>query len=113
MELSAIDRTFLAAMAQDDGPSNMSELTARLQVSPDYASQYRLRLIAAGMIGAPTRGSVDFALPYLREYLRGTMPRRSGSEATRSRWCPCPRGADASSAAPSVIRNVRDSATFV
>ncbi len=70
MELSAIDRTFLAAMAQDDGPSNMSELTARLQVSPDYASQYRLRLIAAGMIGAPTRGSVDFALPYLREYLR-------------------------------------------
>ncbi|MGH9115277.1 MAG: hypothetical protein ACRDWW_05545 [Acidimicrobiales bacterium] len=35
-----------------------------------YASQYRLRLIAAELIEAVRRRYVDFALPYLREYLR-------------------------------------------
>jgi len=36
----------------------------------NYASQYRLRLIAAELIEPVRRGYVDFALPYLREYLR-------------------------------------------
>ena len=35
-----------------------------------YASQYRLRLIAAELIHPMRRGFVDFSLPYLREYLR-------------------------------------------
>ena len=37
---------------------------------PIYASQYRLRLIAAELIESSSHGYVDFALPYLREYLR-------------------------------------------
>jgi len=41
----------------------------------NYASQYRLRLIAAELIHSTRRGYVDFVLPYLREYLG---PRRGG-----------------------------------
>lgn len=67
---SPIDRSFLLAMAQDDGPSKMADLQRRLGVDVRYASQYRLRLIAAELIEPVRRGYVDFALPYLRDYLR-------------------------------------------
>ncbi len=67
---SEIDRAFLNAMTQDDGPSKMADLQRRLGVDVNYASQYRLRLIAAELIYSTRRGYVDFALPYLREYLR-------------------------------------------
>lgn len=67
---SAIDKSFLLAMAQDDGPSKMSDIRRRLDVDVNYASQYRLRLIAAELIHPTRHGYVDFALPYLREYLR-------------------------------------------
>jgi len=67
---SDIDRAFLAAMAQDDGPSRMADIQRRLNVTVNYLSQYRLRLIAAELIYSTRRGFVDFALPYLREYLR-------------------------------------------
>ncbi len=67
---SDIDKSFLLAMARDDGPSKMSAIKDRLNVNNNYASQYRLRLIAAELIESPRRGYVDFALPYLREYLR-------------------------------------------
>jgi hypothetical protein len=67
---SNIDRTFLLAMAQDDGPSRMADLQHRLGVDVNYLSQYRLRLISAELIHSTRRGYVDFALPYLREYLR-------------------------------------------
>lgn len=67
---SAIDKTFLLAMTKDDGPSKMADIQERLGVGVNYASQYRLRLIAAELIVSSSRGYVDFALPYLREYLR-------------------------------------------
>jgi hypothetical protein len=67
---SSIDRAFLLAMAEDDGPSKMADIQRRLGVDVNYASQYRLRLIAAELIEAVSRGYVDFALPYLREHLR-------------------------------------------
>lgn len=69
-DTSAIDRSFLLAMAQDDGPSKMADIQRRLGVDVRYASQYRLRLIAAELVEPVRRGYVDFALPYLREYLR-------------------------------------------
>jgi hypothetical protein len=69
-DASAIDKSFLLAMTQDDGPSKMADIQKRLGVDVNYASQYRLRLIAAELIEASRRGYVDFALPYLREYLR-------------------------------------------
>ena len=67
---SEIDKSFLLAMAHDDGASRMADIQQRLDVDVDYASQYRLRLIAAELIYPTRRGYVDFALPYLREYLR-------------------------------------------
>jgi hypothetical protein len=68
--VSDVDKDFLVAMAQDDGPSKMADIQQRLGVDVNYASQYRLRLIAAELIQSTRRGSVDFALPYLRDYLR-------------------------------------------
>lgn len=69
-DASDIDKSFLLAMAKDDGPSKMADIQQRLDVDVNYASQYRLRLIAAELIESTRRGYVDFAVPYLREYLR-------------------------------------------
>jgi hypothetical protein len=69
-DLSHIDRTFLAAMAVDDGPSRMADIATRLHADANYASQYRLRLIAADMIRPTSHGYVDYTIPYLREYVR-------------------------------------------
>ncbi len=69
-DLSQIDRTFLAAMAVDEGPSRMADLAARLNADANYVSQYRLRLIAADMVHSAGHGYVDYTLPYLRDYLR-------------------------------------------
>jgi hypothetical protein len=74
-DLSAQDRAFLAAMAQDDGPSSMADIAARLDVTTDYASQYRARLIAAEAIEPDRHGFVRFAIPYLRDHLRGIANR--------------------------------------
>jgi hypothetical protein len=68
-ELSDRDRDFLTAMARDPGPSRISGIAERLGVDANYASQYRARLRVAELIVAPSRGYVDFELPYLREYL--------------------------------------------
>lgn len=48
----------------------MADIQQRLGVDVNYASQYRLRLIAAALIYPTRRGYVDFALPYIRGYLR-------------------------------------------
>ncbi|WP_127129541.1 AAA family ATPase [Georgenia sp. SYP-B2076] len=69
-DLSAVDRTYLLAMSHDDGPSRTGEVAKRMDVTPFYASTYRARLIDAGIIEAVDHGYVDFAIPYLREYLR-------------------------------------------
>lgn len=69
-ELSAVDRTFLAAMAQDEGPSRVRDVADRLGVDGNYANVYRARLINAEIIHPLGRGDVDFTLPSMREYLR-------------------------------------------
>lgn len=69
-DLSEVDRTFLLAMSRDDGPSRTATVARRMGKGTRYASVYRARLIAAGMIFPASYGTVDFALPYLREYLR-------------------------------------------
>lgn len=69
-DLSAVDRTFLLKMATDDGPSKMSDIATRMNADANYVSQYRLRLIAAGLIEPMGRGLVTFTLPHLREWLR-------------------------------------------
>lgn len=69
-DLPGVARTFLLAMAHDDGPSKMSDVATRLNVDGNYASQYRLRLIANELIEPAGHGRVDFTMPYLRDYLR-------------------------------------------
>ena len=63
-------RAFLLAMADDDGPSSIADIRGRLGVTSSYAGQYRRRLMDAELIQPAGHGFVDFALPYLREYLR-------------------------------------------
>lgn len=79
-DLSTVDRSFLAAMAHDDGPSRMNDLAKRLNVDRTYAGQYRRRLIAAEVIEPRGHGFVDFTLPGLRDYLR--------EHAASSHWAP-------------------------
>lgn len=61
---SAIDKSFLLAVAHDDGPSKMVDIQQRLNVDVNYASQYQRRLIAAKLIHPTRHGYVDFALPH-------------------------------------------------
>lgn len=69
-DLSDVDRTVLVAMSLDDGPTTTAQLAERMKVSPAYIQRYRRRLLDADMITIPRRGLIDFALPYMREYLR-------------------------------------------
>jgi DNA-binding transcriptional ArsR family regulator len=69
-DLSKRDRDYLTAMAADEGPSCAADLADRLGISAENLAQYRRRLLAAGLIEAPRRGYVDYALPHLRDYLR-------------------------------------------
>ena len=57
--LSKNDREYLEAMAASDGPSPTVN-----------AATYRKRLLDAFVIRETERGEVDFAVPFLREYLR-------------------------------------------
>lgn len=69
-DLSATDRTVLAHMALSDGPSSVADLRRALGVNAQHLNVYRQRLLDAGMITSTGRGEIDFALPYLRDYLR-------------------------------------------
>lgn len=77
MDLSHIDRSFLVAMALDEGPSKIADIASRLDVDAKYASVYRQRLIDAQMIHSAGHGLIAFSLPYMRDYLRD----RGGAQA--------------------------------
>lgn len=68
--LSDVDQSYLLAMAEDEGPSSTTTIAERLGVNLVYGGQYRLRLLAAGVIETTSRGYVDFAVPTFREFLR-------------------------------------------
>lgn len=68
--LSAVDRTYLSAMAHDSGASRTGTIAERLGVSAAYGSVYRQRLIEAGLIHEAGHGYVDFSMPTMRDYLR-------------------------------------------
>ncbi|WP_039898282.1 AAA family ATPase [Actinotignum schaalii] len=69
--LSNVDRTFLLAMAQDSGASSVRDIAERLGKDSNYVGTYRARLIEAGVITQAGYGKVDFAIPYMREWLKG------------------------------------------
>lgn len=68
-DLSGVDRSFLAAMAIDDGPSRIANVARRMSVDLNYANQYRRRLLDAEMITAAGRAGWPSSCPYLRGYL--------------------------------------------
>ncbi|WP_353066477.1 hypothetical protein [Arcanobacterium hippocoleae] len=65
-----MDKTFLLAMSQDDGPSSMADIAKRMRKDTQYTGMYRARLIDAGVIAQVAYGKVDFAIPCLRAWLR-------------------------------------------
>ena len=69
-DVSAVDRTYLLAMAEDDEESSTGDIAARMGVGPRYANVYRSRLIDAGLVTSTRWGHVTFAIPHLRQYLR-------------------------------------------
>lgn len=68
--LSDVDRTYLLAMAQDDGPSRTGEVAKRMGVTAQYAGEYRRRLIRDGIIEPAGHGKVRFTIPYTADHLR-------------------------------------------
>lgn len=70
-DLSPVDRRFLAAMAEEESePTPIAAVAKRMGVSTGYANKYRARLIAAEAIEPAGRGRIQFAVPFLREYLQ-------------------------------------------
>lgn len=72
-DLSKGDRRFLEAMLEDDAVSSISDIASRMGVKSNYASQYKRRLLAQGVIGEPQKGYVRFELPMIREYLEARL----------------------------------------
>lgn len=68
--LSDTDAQFLYTMASLGTPTQMKDIADRMGKTSDYAQKYRIRLIDAGIIRVPERGKVEFAVPYLEDYLR-------------------------------------------
>lgn len=69
-QLSEKDIEFLNAMTEDEKESSMQDICLRLKVEPSYANRYRTRLLQAGVISQIRRGFVEFAVPYLKDYLQ-------------------------------------------
>lgn len=67
--LSDNDKTFLNAMAQQGETASTAKLQATLGKKGPAIQPYRKRLLEAGVIEAPRRGELMFAVPYLAEYL--------------------------------------------
>ena len=68
-ELSNGDLAFLKAMLMDAGDSSIADIQKRLRKSSSQVSQYRRRLIEAGIIGERRRGVIGFDLPFFKDYL--------------------------------------------
>ena len=69
-ELSEVDLQFVEAMLEDEGESRISDIAKRMGVESRYASKYRSRLLAEGVVEQVARGVVRFALPEFRSYVR-------------------------------------------
>ena len=67
--LSDNDKIFLQALARCGGTVTTAKLQAMLGKKGPAIQPYRKRLIEAGVIEAPRRGELVFAVPYLSEYL--------------------------------------------
>lgn len=69
-ELSKGDVRFLAAMLEDEGPSELADVARRLNKKSNYASQYKRRLQEQGIVGEVGQGRIRIELPLFKDYLR-------------------------------------------
>lgn len=60
---------YLQAMLEDEGPSAVGDVAARLGLDTRAAGVHRARLIGEELVQAAGHGRVELALPYLREAL--------------------------------------------
>ena len=68
-EMSKGDRAFAKAMLAHAGGCTLAEVASAMGKPSNYASAYRRRLFDRGVITERTDGALEFALPFLREYL--------------------------------------------
>ena len=68
--LSDNDKIFLKALASCGKTATTAKLQSKLGRKGPALQPYRKRLIEAGVIEAPRRGELVFAVPYLSEYLQ-------------------------------------------
>ena len=80
-DLSRGDLRFVEAMAQDPTESRLSDVATRMGVSNGYASKYKTRLLAAGVIGERARGIVGFDIPGFREYALARKEEQDNKQA--------------------------------
>jgi len=69
-DLSPLDRRFVDALASLETPARVSDLRERAGFDGNTLNQYRRRLDREGVVHSPSRGYVDFVIPYMKEYLR-------------------------------------------
>lgn len=68
--LSPMQEKYLRALARcGEGPSASGDVSALMGASSKDTGSYRKRLIDAALIESCGYGKVDFAIPYMREYL--------------------------------------------
>jgi hypothetical protein len=68
--LTDIERAFLSAMADDDGPSAIRAISDRVGLNANAINQHRRRLIEIGMVVPAGHGYIDFAVPGMRSIVR-------------------------------------------
>ena len=74
--LTSIQSSYLTAMAQAMGEGTYAgtkDVADILRMRPENLTSPRKALLDKGIIAAPERGKVRFAIPYLRAYLRGDL----------------------------------------
>ncbi len=62
--------SYLLAMAQDEQRSSTAEVAKRMGKTPKEVTSYRRTLLQREIIQSPARGYVEFAIPFMRDYLR-------------------------------------------
>lgn len=64
-------KQFMAAMAEDAGPSALSDLVVRMgKKKPSDLSVFRDELIKKGLVYSPDRGILDFTVPLMADFIR-------------------------------------------
>jgi hypothetical protein len=71
--LSVKDRVVLSAISENLDPSTITQIAGILGVTNAYVTQYKNRLLESGLITIDEFGRMDFAMPYLREYIHNKI----------------------------------------